>query len=58
MNKQDEKEILVYADWEGKEAQLIGVLNSSVLRGKEMTHCLKNYKAKCPFKRLTYANNS
>ncbi len=37
MNKQGEKNILVYADWPGIEKpQLIGILNSSVLRGKEI----------------------
>lgn len=36
MNKQGEKEILVYADWVGDEPQLIGILSSSVLRGKEI----------------------
>lgn len=34
MNKQGEKEILVYADW--INTQLIGTLSSSVLRGKEI----------------------
>jgi serine/threonine-protein kinase HipA len=37
MNKQGEKELLVYADWvDIREPQLIGVLSSSVLRGKEI----------------------
>lgn len=36
MNKQKDREILVYADWLGEEPQLIGVLSSSILRGKEI----------------------
>lgn len=37
MNKQGEKDILVYADWvDIEKPQLIGVLSSSVLRGKEI----------------------
>ncbi|MFA6301509.1 MAG: HipA domain-containing protein [Legionella sp.] len=37
MTKLDEKDILVYADWiEIEKPLLIGILNSSVLRGKEI----------------------
>lgn len=36
MTKQHEKEILVYADWATEEPVLIGVLSSTVLRGKEI----------------------
>lgn len=37
MNKQGEKKILVYADWVmDKAPQLIGILSSSLLRGKEI----------------------
>lgn len=37
MNKQGDKNILVYADWvSNAKPQLIGVLNSLVLRGKEI----------------------
>jgi serine/threonine-protein kinase HipA len=37
MIKQGEKDISVYADWFGiAERQLIGILSSSILRGKEI----------------------
>ena len=37
MNKQRDKNILVYADWiEKEEPLLIGILSPSVLRGKEI----------------------
>ena len=36
MTKQAEKEILVYADWAIEEPKLIGVLSTTVLRGKEI----------------------
>lgn len=37
MNNQGDKEIFVYADWiDHKESQLIGILSSSILRGKEI----------------------